>query len=73
LLGYRFYEGDQLARIPQVKDLAEQKHRLDELGRQLASSSIFSGELAWLTTYVANAIQLMRVELEGADLESMTD
>jgi hypothetical protein len=73
LLGYYFFEGTKTAHIPPVKDVGEQKRRLDELGRQLASSPIFSGELAWLTTYVAHEMELMRVELEAADLESMTD
>lgn len=73
LLGYTFYEGNRLVDIPAVKDLGEQRRRMDELGRQLASSSIFTAEIAWLKTYVAHELELMRVELEAADLDRMVD
>jgi hypothetical protein len=72
-LGFSFYEGKQAVRIEPVKDMAEQRHRMDELGRTLASSALFTGDLEWLKGYVAHQLELMRMELEGAELESMPD
>jgi hypothetical protein len=73
LLGYSFFEGKQEVKVPPVADLNEQKLRMDELGRELASSSLFTAELAWLKTYVAHELELMRVELEAAELDSIPD
>ena len=69
LLGYRFREGSEDVAVTRVADIPEQRRRMDEYGRMLASSSIFSGDLAWLKTYATNQLDLMRVELDGAELE----
>lgn len=68
LLGYRFREGHEDVAVAGLRDIAEHQRAIDEYGRRLASSSIFTGELAWLKTYVAGQLGLMRVELEGAEL-----
>jgi len=73
LLGFSFYEGKQAVKITPVKDMAEQRRRMDDLGRKLASSNLFTGDLEWLKSYVAHQLELMRMELEGAELESMPD
>lgn len=70
LLGYTFSEGNQVVQIPAVSSSAEQRKRMDGLGRQLASSALFSAELAWLKSYGEHELELMRVELEGAELDS---
>ncbi len=70
LLGYRFHEGRDEVTIGGVADLAGQNRRIDEYERQLASSKLFDGELAWLKTYGTRQLALMRVELEAAELES---
>ena len=70
LLGYRFREGTADVAVSWVKDIAEQRQRIEEYDRKLASSMIFNGELAWLKTYALSQLQLMRVELDGAELES---
>ena len=69
LLGYRFREGGEDVAVTRVADIPEQRRRMDEYGRMLASSSIFSGELAWLKSYATNQLDLMRVELDGAELD----
>lgn len=73
LLGFGFFEGKQAVKIAPVKDLVEQRRRMDELGRTLASSALFTGDLVWLKSYVAHELELMRLELEAAELESMPD
>lgn len=73
LLGYSFFEGDREVKIPGVTNLGEQRSRMDELGRLLASASLFTAETEWLKQFVAKELEIMRVELEGAELESMTD
>jgi hypothetical protein len=73
LLGYSFFEEKQEVNVPPVSDLKEQRRRMDDLGRQLASSTLFIGELAWTKIYVARELDLMRVELEAADLDSLPD
>ena len=73
LLGFTFFEGKQPVKIAPVKDLTEQQRRMDELGRTLASSALFTAELGWLKDYVAHELELMRLELEAAELESMPD
>jgi hypothetical protein len=73
LLGYSFVEGRQEINITPVADTKEQLSRIDEFGKKLASSELFSGELSWLKAYGANHLELMKVELEGAALESLTD
>jgi hypothetical protein len=73
LLGYSFSEGRQPIQIEPVKDMAEHRARMDDLGRRLASSALFSAELAWLKTYGTHELELMRVELEAAELESASD
>jgi len=73
LLGYTFEEGNQPVDVAPVSDMAEQRKRMDDLGRLLASSTLFSAELSWLKVYVAHELEMMRVELEGAELESLPD
>jgi hypothetical protein len=73
LLGYRFFEGEQEVEVVAVKDVAEQRRRMDELGRKLASSTLFSGELIWLKNYAIHELGLMRMELDGAELEAVQD
>jgi hypothetical protein len=73
LLGYTFFEGQNQIEIAAVKDIAEQRLRMDEMGRRLASSPLYSGEFAWLKMYVGHELELMRMELEGAELESLPD
>jgi len=70
LLGYTFSEGKQAVQVPPVASIEEHKTRMDELGRQLASSGLFAAELAWLKNYGAHELELMRVELEGAELDA---
>jgi hypothetical protein len=70
LLGYTFNEGKQAVQVPPVSSHEEQRKRMDELGRQLASSGLFTAELAWLRTYGAHELELMRVELDGAELDT---
>ena len=53
--------------------LADHRHRMDELGRLIASSSLLATELAWLKVYIAHELELMRMELDGAELESLPD
>jgi hypothetical protein len=73
LLGYSFVEGREEVQITPVRDMAEQRARMDDLGRRLASSSLFNAELAWLKVYAAHELDLMRVELDGAELEAAAD
>jgi len=70
LIGYSFREGKGDVEISKPQDATEQRRRMDEYGRQLASSSLFDGELAWLKTYGLRQLELMRVELDGAELEA---
>jgi len=70
LLGYRFREGREDVVVAPPSDVAEQRRKIDECGRLIASSGIFNGELAWLKVYVANQLGLMKVELDGAELEA---
>jgi predicted GTPase len=70
LLGYRFREGREDVVVTRVTDTQEQRRRMEEYGRQMASSSIFGGELAWLKVYAGHQLELMRVELDGAELET---
>src|SRR6185369_3449331 len=69
LLGYRFREGREDVVVAKPRDAEEHRHKMDEFGRLLASSRILDGELAWLKTYVTQQLELMRVELDGAELE----
>jgi hypothetical protein len=73
LLGYRFMEGERETKMPPVKDIAEQRREMDDVGRLLASSSLFNAELGWLKTYAARELDKMRVELDGAELRSLPD
>lgn len=73
MLGYVFHEGQQTVAVEPVADAAEQRRIIDDFGRQLASSSIFSAELSWLKAYAARELELMRVELDGAELEALPD
>ncbi len=73
LLGYRFLEGEHETAMPAIKDIAEQRREMDNLGRLLASSSLFDAELTWLKSYAARELDKMRVELDGAELRSMPD
>lgn len=73
LLGYRFYEGQQEVQITPVRDMMEQMRRIDEWGRKLASSTLFTQDLAWLKTYAIHQLELMRTELEVAELEAAPD
>ena len=73
LLGFRFLEGKQEISIAPVRDMIEQRRRMDEMGRLLASSSLFAAELSWLKVLVAHELELMRVELDGAELEALSD
>jgi hypothetical protein len=70
LLGFGFMEGKNAVEVTPVKDLAEQKRRMDDTGRLLASSQMFTAELAWLKPYLARQLDVMRLELDGADLQS---
>jgi hypothetical protein len=70
LLGYTFREGHDDVAVTRVQDVAEQHRRIDEYGRMLASSTLFNGELAWLKVYAGHQLGLMRVELDGAELEA---
>jgi len=69
LLGYRFFEGGREARLQLPKDVTEQRARIEQLGRQLASSQLLTGELEWIKTYAEHQLELMKMELDGALLE----
>jgi hypothetical protein len=69
LLGYAFLEGQRPIEVGGAATMDEQRKRMDEMGRSLASSALFVGELAWLKQYVEHELELMRLELEAADLE----
>ncbi len=70
LLGYRFREGREDVVVAKPADVNAHRRDMDEYGRLIASSHMFDGELAWLKTYVAHELDLMRVELDGAELEA---
>jgi hypothetical protein len=70
MLGYSFSEGRQPVTVEPVRDATEQRRLIDEVGRRLASSALFSAELAWLKVYATHLLDLMRVELEAAELNS---
>jgi hypothetical protein len=70
MLGYSFAEGHHPLSVQPVRDVAAQQEVIDEVGRRLASSALFSGELTWLKTYATHELNLMRVELESAELNS---
>lgn len=70
MLGYSFTEGRQPVDVTPVRDASEQQRVIDEVGRKLASSSLFSAELAWLKVYATHELDLMRVELEAAQLDA---
>jgi len=70
LLGYSFIEDEQEVQITPPKDMTEHRRHIDEFARRVASSGLFAAELAWLKVYGAHVLELMRVELEGAVLES---
>jgi hypothetical protein len=73
LLGYTFQEGETQVQIVPVSDLTEQRRRMDEMGRMIASSALFGAELSWLKVYVSHQLEAMRFEIEAAELESMPD
>lgn len=73
LLGYRFYEGKQSVPVEVSGDLGTHKQRLEEYGRRIASSELFSGRLEWVKSYAAQVLALMRLELEGGELERLPD
>ncbi len=68
LLGYRFREGKDEVAMAGPAGMGEQRRRMDEYGRLLASSKLFDGELAWLKAYGTRQLELMRLELEAAEL-----
>jgi hypothetical protein len=70
LLGFRFREGREDVVVATPDDIVEHRRRMEDLGRQLESSSGFVGELAWLKVYIKHQLELMRVELDGAELEA---
>jgi hypothetical protein len=65
LLGYRFSEGQQLVEIGVRGGIRDHLARIDEFGRGLASSTLFSGELGWLKLYASRKLELMKIEAEG--------
>jgi hypothetical protein len=70
MLGYSFFEVRQPVQVTAVRDAVEQRRQIDELGRRLASSGLFSAELAWLKVYANHELDLMRMELDAAELEA---
>jgi hypothetical protein len=70
MLGYKFQEGSEDVAVTRVVDMAEQRRLMAEYRNTLASSGIFAGELAWLKVYATHQLELMRVELDGAELEA---
>jgi hypothetical protein len=70
-LGYEFLEESGAVQVPLVVDLAQQRQRIEEFERGLASSSLFAAELSWLKVYATHVLDLMRVELEGEELTSL--
>jgi hypothetical protein len=73
LLGYKFYEGDRQIQIPGVTNMADQRRKMDDVGRLLASSMLFNAELEWLKLFVAKELEIMRIELEGSELANLPD
>ncbi|MDB5178931.1 MAG: hypothetical protein JWN01_874 [Patescibacteria group bacterium] len=72
-LGYTFSDGYQEVQVLPEYDVAQQRGRVDEFERRLASSNLFVAELAWLKEYATHVLDLMRIELEGAQLEALPD
>lgn len=63
-MGYHFYEGQKpWSGVTAVSQL-DQRQRLNDLQRRLASSQLLTGELDWLKQYVSQVIHIMEVELE---------
>jgi hypothetical protein len=73
LLGFEFYEGNTRVEIQAPANSQEHRKSMDEMGRSLASSRLFAGDLDWLKGYVEHELELMRMELEAAELESLPD
>lgn len=70
MLGYRFLSGGKEETVAAVKSAQEQRARIDDYNRKLASSALFTAELAWLKVFALRQLELMRVELEAAALEA---
>ena len=70
LLGFRFREGRQDVAVATPNDLAAHKKRVADYHNLLKSSNMFVAELAWLKIYVSHQLELMSVEIEGAELEA---
>lgn len=68
-LGYTIKEGSEEAAVKHVADIAEQRRQMDECRKGALGSEIFSGELAWLKKYTLRELEVMRIELDGAELE----
>jgi hypothetical protein len=68
LLGYKFQEASKDVAVTRVENIAQQRRLMSEYRTILATSSIFNGELAWLKVYINHQLELMRVELDGAEL-----
>lgn len=73
LLGYKIMEGPSVAELPSPSSDVEMHTRLSDYTRMLNSSSIFNGELDWLKTYALSELNKIKVELEGAALNSLSD
>jgi hypothetical protein len=68
LLGYHFHEGREDVAVTRVEDMAEQRRRIGVYERLLTGANVFIGELAWLKVYALHELNIMRVELDGAEL-----
>jgi hypothetical protein len=69
LLGYSFVEGRNEIQIPVVGDMSEHRHRMDEMSKLLETTTLFSGQLEWLKTYISHVLGMMRVELDATSNE----
>ena len=65
MLGYRFRQDREEVKVPQASGLADYRRQIDNCDDLIASSDLFSGELAWLRVYAANELGVMRVESDG--------
>lgn len=69
-LGYAFKEGKEPVEVAPAADVAAQHQALLGVRKRAEGSALLTGELAWLKTFTLRQLELMRIELDGAELEA---
>ncbi len=69
-LGYSIKQGSEEIKLEAPVDVNEQRRQMEACRKAAEGSAMLSGELTWLRTYTLRELELMRIELDGAELEA---